>query len=570
MKKNIFIKGASATLLSLALASCASDYLDTPHYGNLNSDDVCATTESAHQAVIGAAQGMSGIWDYSILWQFLGMGENAITTFYAEMPGSDAYWNYWYDNAPAWSIFYTMDDTMGKGNYVWDNKMWNYCYAMIGQLNEVIAGIDHAEGDAAERNFVKGEALTLRAHFYWRLLQAYAPRWDASNNGETLSVILRIDPTQEQDLPLSKMIDVLDQLYADLDKAIVAFKAAGNYTRTVTYEPNLSICYGVYARVAALKNDWATVQTMANNARQGYRSATPDDDFSGYCSYIDGEWMWCGSFSQVDNFVYSNWSTGWAANGYYARLEGGTNRINRSLYELIPENDVRRNLWFTIDKLDGIDIADFYNTKNVDPGNQDLRGLKVRRAAIAWIEEHNAPGFSGAYTAGSTVPGAGETSRDPVICDGAQLKFFCDDMIGTNKFGFPPFMRATEMYLLEAEAYAMQGNASAAQQIINEVNKKFNPTYNCTLSGQALIDEIRNYTRIELWGEGFCWFNLKRWGLNLERKAWIADDPTSGNLPAGIECNVGPDDANLWRYGIPLSETSYNSNVTYPYPGNGM
>lgn len=570
MKTNKYIKGAAALALALGMASCASDYLDTPKHGITSNESVCATSESAHMAALGVCQGLAGTWSYDLLFQFLGNGENAIGTLYGEWPGSDSYWNYLFDNAPAWSTFYKMENTMGKGNYVWDNKMWMYCYAMIAQCNEIIEGVDNAEGDPNQRECAKGIALTMRAHCYWRLLQAYAPRWEASNGGQSLSVVLRTSPSEPNDLPLSPMIDVLDQMYTDLEAAIVAFKASNNYARTVTYEPDLAVAYGVYARVAALKNDWAKVKEMAHNARQGKPSSTPQTLFAGFGKY-EPDWMWSASFLEVDDHVFSNWSTGHACNGYYARNQSGSWRINRSLYEKIPATDVRRNLWFTYDKLEDINPAEFYDEDNINVKNQDISFRQGRREAVAWIDEHNAPGYSGAYQMGGKVDGAeNEQATPPVICDGVQLKFFCKGLKGEDGWSFPPFMRASEMYLLEAEACAMLGQDGEAQAIMNEINGKFDPSYSCTKSGQALIDEIRNYTRIELWGEGFCWFNLKRWGLNLERKGWRAGDVNSGNLPAGIECNVGPDEANLWRYGIPLAETNYNTAVVYPYPGNGL
>lgn len=567
MKTNKYINGLAAAALAFGFASCSSDYLnDTPYHGIVSNDMICATSESAHQAAIGACQGMAGVWDYSLIYQFLGAGEPGLTTFYGEMPGSDSYSNFFLDVNPSWDIFYKMQDTMGKGNYVWDGKMWTWCYAIIAQCNEILETIDdYSEGDPKQRAFAKGEALTLRAHCYWRLLQAYAPRWEASDNGNCLSVVLRTSPKDPQDKALSPMIDVLDQMYADLDAAIVSYKEAGNFQRLVTYEPDLNVAYGVYARVAAMKNDWAKVKDMAHNARQGKTCSTPETLFAGFGSYVDKEWMWSCSFNPTDNNIYSNWSTCWAANGFYACTQSGTNRINIDLYNKIPETDARRNLWFTIDKID-VDAEEFYNSKNINNLNGDITFRAGRRAANAWIEDHNAPGYSGAYTPGD----AGEESTAPVVCNGAQLKFFCSGMTGADGFSFPPFMRATEMYLLEAEACAMLGQSGEAQAIMNEINGKYDPAYACTKTGQELIDEIRTYTRIELWGEGFCWFNLKRWGMDLERRAWVAGDVNSGNLPGMIECNVGPNEANLWRYGIPQAETQYNTLVTYPYAGNGM
>lgn len=565
MKTNKYINGIAVAMLGLGLGSCASDYLDTPQHGNVNADEICKTTELAHQAAVGACQGLSGVWDYDLLYQFLGSGgETALSTFYGEYVGSDAYSNFFLEANPDWDFFYKMNNSMGYGTWVWDSKTWVYAYAMIAQCNEIIDGIDGAEGDEAERNFVKGEVYTLRAHCYWRLLQAYAPRWDASNNGEVLSVVLRTSPADPQEKPLSTMKEVLDQCYADLDIAVASFKAAGNYKRTLTYEPNLNVAYGVYARVAALRNDWAKVKEMAHNAQSGLHYSTPESLFAGFGSYVDGEWMWCNSFNlTVDNHIYSNWSTWYACNGYGARLSASTTRINRTLYDQIPTTDTRRNLWFTWDKISD-DPAPFYASKNVTQLNQNIGSRKERRAAIAWIADHNAPGYSDAYTQGE-----GKDAQQPVICDGAQLKFFCQGDLGQNGISFPPYMRASEMFLLEAEACAMLGQTGEAQAILNSINKQYDPEYNCTKSGQDLIDEVRLYTRVELWGEGFCWYNLKRWGLPLYRKAWVADDPTSGNLPPTVACNVGPNEANLWRYGIPRAETNYNSAVTYPYEGNG-
>ena len=36
-------------------------------------------------------------------------------------------------------------------------------------------------------------------------------------------------------------------------------------------------------------------------------------------------------------------------------------------------------------------------------------------------------------------------------------------------------------------------------------------------TGAKLADEIMTHRRIELWGEGFRWFDLKRLGLPLDR-----------------------------------------------------
>ena len=66
------------------------------------------------------------------------------------------------------------------------------------------------------------------------------------------------------------------------------------------------------------------------------------------------------------------------------------------------------------------------------------------------------------------------------------------------------------------------------------------------------------YRRIELWGEGFNWFDLKRWNEPIVRRIWKADDPTSGNYPAWMEAELSTTIGNGWTYAIPKAETQYN------------
>lgn len=61
-----------------------------------------------------------------------------------------------------------------KDNYVMNVLPWKYCYNLIQQANSILDGIDGAEGDQAQKAFVKAQVLTLRAHGYTKLMQYYA------------------------------------------------------------------------------------------------------------------------------------------------------------------------------------------------------------------------------------------------------------------------------------------------------------------------------------------------------------------------------------------------------------
>lgn len=119
-------------------------------------------------------------------------------------------------------------------------------------------------------------------------------------------------------------------------------------------------------------------------------------------------------------------------------------------------------------------------------------------------------------------------------------------------------MRAAEMYLIEAEAQARQGGAkeTAAQNTLFSLVTTRDPDYvTSTNTGTALIDEILLQRRIELWGEGFRFFDLKRMNLPLNRNgANFVSAVIAGlyDVPAGDV---------RWEFLIPRDELNANKAV---------
>lgn len=569
-----YLKGAAVALSALVLTSCASDYLDTPTHGSIGAEQICDTPESARQALLGAASyAMIVPWDSEYQTnpaQALMQGESGFSYYIGEIPGPDNYVNFIYTQAPSWVSFYNQVDTyLSSGGYVWNTTYWVWSYAMIAQLNEIIESMPNcnigADGSgAALRDFTEAQARALRAHAYWRLLSVYAARHCDSNNEESLAVVLRTSPSDPQNKAVSTWKEVIEQCYTDLNRSIELFQQAGKSFRTLNYEPDLAVAYGIFARVAALREDWATCKTMAHNARQGKRMETKAEAFSGYLSYNTNEWLWAPSFDQVDNWIYGNWCTFHACNGYAALNANYTNSINRDLYKLIPEEDARRDWWMTYDKLPGTRPAQFYMPTMVNPETGAIKNKRLLDAAKSWLNDHKPSTVTGndAYALATNSDKTTATIRD-----GAQIKFWCNGDTGQEGMGQIPFMRAAEMYLLEAEACAMLGQSAEAQNLLVDINKNFNPNYTCSLTGQSLIDEVRLYTRIELWGEGHNWFLFKRWNIPMHRTAWKANDVNSGNIPTGLACDVPVTQNHGWRHGIPYSERNYNDLVNEPIPG---
>ncbi len=80
------------------------------------------------------------------------------------------------------------------------------------------------------------------------------------------------------------------------------------------------------------------------------------------------------------------------------------------------------------------------------------------------------------------------------------------------------------------------------------------------LSEMYLIaaEEVMNHRRIELWGEGFRWFDLKRLNLPVRRTG------SSYNITfCGFLERTQSEDG--WYYEIPKTETDFNSLMESNY-----
>lgn len=547
--KNFIIKGLASLFLVGSMASCSDDYLDTEVIGAIDADRIASTVENAKKTLYGACWTMYYVNEATPAQAYWG-GESAMSMFYGETPGQDCLDSYLaIATKGSWDMFFKMEQ-IHNSDYIWTQSMWVYCYQIIGQCNELLAQIDGAEGDPVERDMVKAEALTMRAHAYWRLMQCYAPRWIDSNNGEAESVVLRLEPTTA-DMPVVSCNVVYNQLYKDLEWAISAYETAyeAGYKPQFGWEPSKNVCYGVFARIALLKDDWATAATMANKAREGYALMSNDEYHMGHC-VPNGEWMWWNSQLGQDSLIYADWGTAFSANGYYAcNTQYGGTRINIDLYDLIPETDIRRDFFLTEDKL-GQDREKMYDPKWVSSDDQKILNARILKSAKNWFAENTPEGYGTPYLQKN------EESQ-PLICYGTSIKFLSAN--GETGPAAPAYMRAAEMYLTEAEALAMQGGKDGeAQAIMNQLNQIRDAEYSCTATGDALIEEIRLYRRIELWGEGFNWFDLKRWNKPIVRRIWKENDPASGNYPAWMEAELSPTVGNGWTYAIPKAETLYN------------
>lgn len=527
---------ASATLL----ASCGSDYLETKPTASVSSTEAVATTDMAYKALNGIARCQT-TQHYAFTQGFA--GENAIMRLYENLPSQNYNYNYY---ASGWAPIHNQT-FHNRTSTIYDGYAWYYYYQLIGQANRIIAHIDAATGSDEDKKFIKASALSFRAYSYEKLIHYYCYRWQDSNNGASQGVVLRLDESTG-DAPFATLAETVAQIYKDCQEAITLFGESGiDRPASEVWIPNVNVAHAVYARAALFSQDYQTAVDQAKLAKQGYPLMSNDSYAAGFCEPTS-EWIMGSYGDDSENNFYWSYGTQGACNGYYATADGnptGAGTIGHELISRIPNNDARKQNFLTEDKFPNLDLSKeskYYYTFGILGMMDD----NIYEQADSIVKAHQAKGLTTPYQAGFYYLDA-------------NLKFYVKAQPGV---GYVPFIRSSEMVLIEAEANYFLGKTAEAQAALVELNATSgrNPEYTCTKTGEELLSEIQDYRCLELWGEGFEWSDFKRWNKAVVRKSFAE----GGNAHQSVAITINPEDGNKWTWGVPLNETDYNADATAP------
>lgn len=527
---------ASATLL----ASCGSDYLETKPTASVSSTEAVATTDMAYKALNGIARCQT-THHYAFTQGFA--GENAIMRLYENLPSQNYNYNYY---ASGWAPIHNQT-FHNRTSTIYDGYAWYYYYQLIGQANRIIAHIDAATGSDEDKKFIKASALSFRAYSYEKLIHYYCYRWQDSNNGASQGVVLRLDESTG-DAPFATLAETVNQIYKDCQEAITLFGESGiDRPAAEVWIPNANVAHAVYARAALFRQDYQTALDQAKLAKQGYPLMSNDSYAAGFCEPTS-EWIMGSYGDDSENNFYWSYGTQGACNGYYATADGnptGAGTIGHELISRIPNNDAHKQNFLTEDKFPNLDLSKeskYYYTFGILGMMDD----NIYEQADSIVKAHQAKGLTTPYQAGFYYLDA-------------NLKFYVKAQPGV---GYVPFIRSSEMVLIEAEANYFLGKTAEAQAALVELNATSgrNPEYTCTKTGEELLSEIQDYRCLELWGEGFEWSDFKRWNKAVVRKSFAE----GGNAHQSVAITINPEDGNKWTWGVPLNETDYNADATAP------
>lgn len=474
--------------------SCADDYLDTAPTDAVPKEDVFTTTTSAMAALNGIHRMLH------IRFDSQGQAAESGVMIMREVLGEDVVFtttgNGWYVAINRW-LTHTNENS-GDVRFV-----WRYYYKVIGNANNIIENIDAAEGPQEEKDEIKGQALAYRAWAHFNLVQMFAGRYDAAGGNDQLGVPIVTEPITEG-AARNSVEEVYAQINTDIDAAIELLTEGRNATSHI----NINVAKGIKARIALTQGNYEVAASMAKEARDGFDLMSESQLYQGFSSVDNPEWIW-GS-RQVDDqgTSFASFFAYMSLNFSSTNIRGNPKAINSKLYDMISDSDYRKGLW------------------DPNASNPELRD--------PFIDEMTRTNFS--------------------KYDYMNRKFLAQ---GTaSSVGDVPYMRAAEMYLIEAEALARGGNDTEAAQVLFNLVSKRDPEYKLsTNTGEALAEEVMIQRRIELWGEGFRFYDLKRLNLPLDRTGTNqVESVINGKFtePAGT---------NNWQWRIPIDEMNTNDHM---------
>ena len=527
--KNIIKTFALAAIIPFAV-SCIDEV--NPQTSVVTADQAAAAPGAYDKFVNSILSNLCGTPQYSgtgYPWDF------GYPTFFLmrDVMGNDiaiGAGNNWY------ATWYECGTGLGPA-YAYCQVPWTYYYKWIKNCNTVLSLAGDTPDD--DKKAGAGIAYAMRAMFYMDIARMYANApYTADKNAETVPIVTEKSSLDSLSYnPRATNEKMWSFIVSDLNKAEEYLQ---DFTRSDVYTPDVTVVYGLKARAYLNMGDWAKAEDYAKKAQAGYEVMTDEQ----YTSRNDGfntpnkSWLFGVTFKSDDPCITENDAdSGWgswmilevtASGCGYAADYGAPMYIDKHLYQSIPETDFRKKCYvdFEIDNMAEDEMVEALSYYSDVP-----EGLLI-------------------------------TAREADgIVGGLELKFRPKGGEHNDQYAAftvaLPLMRVEEMKLIEAEAAGMQNEANGI-----ELLTKFAQTRDAAYEyGTHKDDYYANLTafqrevwwqrRVELWGEGFATFDIKRFQAGI-----IRSYPETNHLPGYLwNKESTPDWMNLC-----IVETEPNNN----------
>ncbi len=386
---------------------------------------------------------------------------------------------------------------------------WQTMYGKIAGCNTVIAYIDRVSGTETEKNNLRGQALTMRAYYYFVLVNMYGKPYNAEGvNPETSSGVplkLRMEVTDSL-YPRNTVAEVYAQIEADLKAGLKYMKDYPQNNNT--YKMNPLAAYAMLSRLYLYQEKWEQAIAYADSVIAVRPNLTQLSTYKG--RPIGGYYL----FNNGTTFEYSNriydpilskeiiWQ--------FSAIGTGTGS---------SEDEVFRSSVFSAAYSNTIEppysvsnsLLSLYETRPLSDTAVYLGDLRLRTYFLTSL-----------YF----------VTTSPVVYG---FKFY-----GGSKGVGGDGLRVSEMYLNRAEAKIQMAiknaNVSLLQTALNDLNTLRSARYDARrpyspvviTDAQQLLTFCKEERRREFPLEGgHRWFDLRRWGMP-SISHFYEEDPGTG------------------------------------------
>ncbi|MGM9737650.1 MAG: RagB/SusD family nutrient uptake outer membrane protein [Candidatus Cryptobacteroides sp.] len=438
------------------------------------------------------------------------------------------------------SEWYTTWYTCGTGlgpQYAVCQLPWTYYYSWIDNCNKVISLAGEEPSDLHKSG--AGIAYAMRAMFYMDIARMYGKTYKNNEDAPTVPIVTEKTTLEQATAnPRATNKDMWDFIISDLEKAEVYLDG---YKRTSNMTPDLSVVYGLKARAYLTMEDWPNAEKYAKLAQEGYTPLTAeqytDKETAFNSATSTNAWIFAtGNKPDDPNILNNDGDSSWASQmtletssgmGYAANY-GTPKRIDAHLYATIPETDCRKKCY-------------------IDPALDEIASYAELVAALEEYSDYPE----------NLIGTAMATASKNIGCLSLKFREAGGDAGKINQYvGFCvdiPLMRVEEMMLIEAEAAGMQDEARGKTLLANFAKLR-DPQWTYD-SMTSFRDQVWWQRRVELWGEGFATFDIKRLNKGITRSY------AGTNHPEGYRWNTN--EPPQWMdLCIVQTETNYNTACT--------
>ncbi|GGG75331.1 membrane protein [Parapedobacter pyrenivorans] len=506
---------AYLTVSILALTSCSNDFLDLVPPTSLSSASFYQTADQFDQATAAAYTNLRGIAFMGIYMDEM-RSDNTFFTRYAADRGS-------FVSAEAYPEFRDNNTTSQSPNS--PGNRYGNAYQGISKVNTILSRLENASLTAEEKNRISGEALFLRAFYYYDLVQHF---------GGVPLQLKEIVTTDEAFIPRSTVAEVYDQIVADLNAAIPLLPVAATFPQSGKATKGAAKMLLAYAYLAkpTKETEKATAELlditeMNYGLMDNYADVFDPVHKNNKESIFEVQYKQ-GNEGQHSDFIWrfipkaTNPDFILGVNGTNARgglASGGWNVPTQEMVDSYESGDLRLPASIAVAEgaVDDNNVMTITTVKS-PVGFTPSTGVGYQY----FIKKYLHPPF--------------------------QVEFNTDN-------NWPVFRYAGALLLL-AESLVTQGRNDEALPYINAVRRRANLAALTTVTAQDVADEMRH----ELAFENHRWMDLIRNGMAIETIQ--AKGERLKALYGWLLPNTFDINENKYIYAIPFREMQINNNLT--------